>query len=134
MDEREIEARAPMTEEHIRSLVGVAQDVCAMVNAARARRPSIVMSGGYAEADAIVRLGEEVLALRAENATTRREGAEAMRERCAAELKRRADARHCEAMGFDNDDIMRDCHEAAAGAIDDAMLAIRAFSLDPPTT
>ena len=83
------EAREPMTTEHVSQLVNLARAVRAMWGRANKRKPDMVSSGSCAEADAIVRLGEEVLALRAERAehaaalvAARREGAEAMREAC----------------------------------------------------
>ena len=103
----------------------------------------------------LIRVLNELQRLRAENATlrastdaavdgvramlpaalkvAREEGAAAMREQCAAELKRRADAAHCGAMNYDDNDAEeRNESHVAAGALDDAMLAIRALPLDAP--
>ncbi len=77
-----------MTTEHINQLVNLARAVRAMWGRANNRKRSITASGNCAEADAIVRLGEEVLALRAQHATLADARAEVETLRAEAALLR----------------------------------------------
>lgn len=133
----EAKRREPMTAAHIAGLIHVARVALDawdwMHRPGRSMQPA-----GYTEADAIVRLGEEVIALRddlarlrAEHAAAfdaaRREGAEGMREAAVAMIGRRITAWDDDADECGDEDAATRWEEATA--IRDA---IRALPLDAP--